>query len=165
MVQEITRPGTHFMSAALQSLMRGTQPDHAGRGVLDGLVRFIGIGAAGALAFVVLSSMVIWMDTGLADWMVNTACYACLIIPVYLLHRRFSFRSDAAHRRAFPRYFAVQGMALVLAALFSFVVHGMLMLPTVAASMLVITLTSGINFVVLRSWAFARNGVVAMTTT
>lgn len=151
------------MSAALQSLMRGAQPDDAARGSLDGLVRFIGIGAAAALSFVVLSSMVIWMDTGLADWMVNTASYACLIVPVYLLHRRFSFRSDAAHRHALPRYLAVQGMALMLAALFSYVVHGMLMLPTVAASMLVITLTSGINFVVLRSWAFARQGIAAMT--
>ncbi|MNW21468.1 hypothetical protein D3C71_2224120 [compost metagenome] len=47
-------------------------------------------------------------------------------------------------------------MALVLAALFSFVVHGVLGVPTVPASMLVIALTSGVNFAVLRSWAFAR---------
>jgi hypothetical protein len=50
----------------------------------------------------------------------------------------------------------VQGMALMLAALFTFVIHGVLALPTVFASMLVIMLTSGVNYVVLRSWAFAR---------
>jgi putative flippase GtrA len=105
---------------------------------------------------VVLSGMMISLHTGIEDWIVNTACYAALIIPVYLLHRRFSFQSEASHRQALPRYMAVQGMALVLAALFSFVVHGVLTLPTLAASLLVISLTSGINFLVLRSWAFAR---------
>ena len=72
------------------------------------------------------------------------------------MHRRFSFQSDVSHWQALPRYMSVQGMALVLAALFSYVVHGVLNLPTVFASMLVITLTSGVNFMVLRSWAFAR---------
>src|SRR5690606_3788445 len=75
--------------------------------------------------------------------------------PIYLLHRRFSFRSDAAHRQALPRYVSVQLMALVLAALFSFVIYGSLHLPPVAASILVVALTSGVNFMVLRSWAFA----------
>ena len=121
-----------------------------------GLIRFIAIGATGALSFVVLSSGLIWLRTGVADWVLNTVSYAVLIVPVYLLHRRFSFHSDVAHRQALPRYMTVQGMALLLTALFSYLVHGM-MLPTLAASMLVILLTSGINFVVLRSWAFARS--------
>ena len=150
------------MSAALQSLMRGAQHEEARPGALDGLLRFILIGAGGASAFVVLSSTVIWIGTGLADWIVNSICYAALIGPVYLLHRRFSFQSHAAHRQALPRYAIVQAMALVLAALFSFVIHGVLMLPTVAASMLVISLTSGVNFMVLRSWAFAQNSLGRM---
>lgn len=142
------------MSAALHSLMRDVpQPREP---VFGGLVAFICIGGVGAAAFVVLSTAMIWLDTGIADWAVNTASYAALIVPVYLLHRRYSFVSDAPHIQALPRYMAVQAMALVLAALFSFVVHGVLAMPTVLASMVVITLTSGVNFVVLRSWAFAR---------
>ena len=46
--------------------------------------------------------------------------------------------------------------SLLLAALFSFVAYGLLALPTVVASLLVIGLTSGVNFVVLQTWAFAR---------
>ena len=103
-----------------------------------------------------LSTAMIWLDTGFADWVVNTACYASLIVPVYLLHRRYSFDSDAPHIQALPRYMAVQAMALVLAAVFSFLVHGVLAMPTLPASTLVIALTSGVNFMVLRSWAFAR---------
>ncbi len=144
------------MSAALQSLMRDVPPSRARAPLFSGLVAFIAIGAAGAAAFVVLSTALIWLDTGIADWVVNAASYAALIVPVYALHRRYSFDSDAPHSQALPRYMAVQGMALLLAALFSFVVHGVLAVPTLFASILVIALTSGVNFMVLRSWAFAR---------
>jgi putative flippase GtrA len=144
------------MSAALQSLMRDVPPGRPEAPLFGGLIAFIGIGAAGAATFVVLSTALIWLGTGVADWIVNAACYAGLIVPIYLLHRRYSFDSDAPHGQALPRYMAVQGMALVLAALFSFVVHGVLDMPALPASILVITLTSGVNFMVLRSWAFAR---------
>jgi putative flippase GtrA len=149
------------MSAALQSLMRTADYESGSTSPLAGLMRFVGIGALGALAFVVLSSIIIGMRTGFENWMVNTACYAALIGPVYLLHRRFSFQSNAAHRRALPRYLTVQGMALLLAALFSYVAHGVFMLPTLAASLVVIALTASINFVILRTWAFARGGLAA----
>ena len=144
------------MSAALQSLMQDIPPARTTPSMMSGLFAFLLVGGAGALGFVVLSTLMISLGTGYADWQVNTACYAATIVPVYLLHRRYSFQSDASHWQALPRYMAVQGMALVLAALFSYVVHGVLSLPTVFASMLVIALTSGVNFMVLRSWAFAR---------
>ena len=144
------------MSAALESLMRDIPADRTEPSLLGGLFAFLAVGGAGALGFVVLSTLMISLGTGYADWQVNTACYAATILPVYLLHRRYSFQSDASHLQALPRYMAVQGMALVLAALFSYVVHGVPGLPTVFASMLVIGLTSGVNFMVLRSWAFAR---------
>ena len=144
------------MSAALQSLMRDVPHVRARAPMFSGLLAFIAVGAAGAAAFVVLSTTLIWLDTGMASWVTNAACYAALIVPVYALHRRYSFDSDAPHSQALPRYMAVQFMALLLAALFSFVVHGVLAVPTVFASILVIALTSGVNFMVLRSWAFAR---------
>lgn len=144
------------MSAALQSLMHDVPASRTAPSVLGGLFAFLLVGGAGALGFVVLSTLMISLNTGYADWQVNTACYAATILPVYLLHRRYSFQSDASHFQALPRYLAVQGMALVLAAAFSYVIHGVPSLPTVFASMLVIALTSGVNFMVLRSWAFAR---------
>jgi putative flippase GtrA len=123
--------------------------------VFTGLLAFVGIGASGALAFVALSTAVIWLNPHAPAWVVSPFCYAATILPVYLLHRRFSFRSNASHRQALPRYVAVQAMALLLTALFSWLVHGQLQLPTLLSSMLVVGLTSGVNFVVLRSWAFA----------
>ncbi|MBU1336252.1 MAG: GtrA family protein [Alphaproteobacteria bacterium] len=142
------------MSASLESLMR--EVPRASAPQWGGLLLFIAIGGAGAAAFVVLSTLIIWLDTGIADWIVNTICYGVLIVPVYLLHRLYSFQSEASHWQALPRYLAVQGMALLLAALFSFVIHGVTALPSVVVSILVIALTSGVNFMVLRGWAFAR---------
>lgn len=153
------------MSAALMSLMHDMPPARQHAAASARLGSFILVGAGGAAAFVVLSTAIIWLDTGFADWVVNAACYAALIVPVYLLHRRYSFASDAPHMRALPRYMTVQGMALVLAALFSFLVHGVLSVPTVPASILVITLTSGVNFMVLRGWAFARTQWVPAVAT
>ena len=148
------------MSAALESLMRDIprqRPRQAG-----GLFAFIAVGGASAMAFVVLSTLAIRLDTGLADWVVSTACYAAFVLPVYLLHRRFSFGSRVAHGTALPRYVLVQGVGLLLTALFALLFHQMLGLPAALAAMLVVGATIAVNYLVLRRWAFAepRSGAV-----
>lgn len=144
------------MSAALASLMPDVPKAPAPS---DSILSFILIGGFGSALFVTLSSIAVSLLPGHPEWQVNAACYAMTILPIYLLHRRFSFRSVAAHRQALPRYVTVQLMALGLAALFSFVIYGTLRLPPFAAALLVVALTSGVNFVVLRSWAFAAESV------
>lgn len=149
------------MSAALQSLMHDAPTARRVAPLLGGLPAFLVVGGTAAALYVVLTTVLIWLDTGIADWVINTVCYAGFILPVYLVQRRFSFQSDAPHGQALPRYVAVQGMAVLLAALFSYVIHGVFAFPTAFSSMLVIGLTSGVNFMVLRSWAFARARLVA----
>ena len=145
------------MSASLQSLMRDQlTAEDAGAPMLVQLFAFVLIGGAAALAFVgVSSAAVVTFDT-LPAWLVSSLCYAAFIVPVYLLQRRYSFQSDVAHSRALPRYVAVQLTSLALATLFSYVAYGVIGLPTLAAAVIVIVLTSGINFLVLRRWAFAE---------
>lgn len=145
------------MAFAIESPLRAASPPVARRPPFSGLFAFIAIGAAGAAAFVALSTLAIGViDTGLPEWVVNALCYGALIGPVYLLHRRFSFVSDAPHRQALPRYMAVQGMALVLTALLSYLAHNVLAMPVLPASIMVVGATSASNFLVLRGWAFAR---------
>lgn len=146
------------MSASLESLVRQSMLETERPAPLAGLVSFVIVGGSGAAAFVVLSSVAMALPTGQPRWLVSAICYALLILPVYLLHRRFSFRSEAPHGHAFPRYVAVQVAGLVLAASFSFVAYGVFALPTVAAALLVVGLTAGVNFFVLRHWAFAVRG-------
>lgn len=142
------------MSASLQSLMRDQLTDETAAPVLAQLFAFIVIGGSAAVSFVGVSSAAVSMFDATPAWLVSSLCYAAFIVPVYLLHRRYSFQSDAAHARALPRYVAVQLAGLALATLFSFVAYGVVGLPTLAAATVVIGLTAGINFLILRRWAF-----------
>ncbi len=143
------------MNVALESLMReppALQPsNHAG----GGIVSFLLIGGGAAASFVVLSSVLVALLPMVEAWIVSAACYGAYIVPVYLLHRRFTFASDVGHRQALPRYAAVQGMALLLATLFGYVFHGTMGLPSLPAAALVVAVTSGVNYLVLKGWAFA----------
>ena len=116
---------------------------------------FLGIGALAALGFVALSAAMLALPIGLPGWVVSTLCYAAFVVPVYLLHRRFSFVSDAPHRQALPRYVAVQASAVGLATVFSYIAYGIVGLPGPVGALLVIGLTSGVNFLVLKLWAFS----------
>lgn len=124
-------------------------------GDLRDFVVFLLVGGSGALAFVLLSSLAIELDTGVPDWLVSALCWAALIGPVYLGHRFLSFRSDAPHRQALPRYVLVQLVGVSLAALFSYVAYAVLGFPSIVGATLVAGLTAGVNFLVLRLWAFA----------
>jgi putative flippase GtrA len=142
------------MSASLQSLMRDQLTVETGAPVLVQLFAFLVIGGSAAVGFVGISSAAVSMFDSAPAWLVSSLCYAAFIVPVYLLHRRYSFQSDADHARALPRYVAVQLAGLALATLFSFVAYGVVGLPTLAAAAVVIGLTAGVNFLILRRWAF-----------
>ncbi len=144
------------VSHSLESLMRESAIEAPRISVATQLVSFVLIGAGAAGGFVLLSSAAMAVPTGLPQWIVSACCYALFIVPVYLLHRRFSFASAAPHGRALPRYVAVQLSALFLATLFSYLAYGVVGLPTALAAVLVIGLTSGVNFMVLRLWAFSH---------
>jgi len=143
------------MSASLESLMRQSLAEASHPAPLAGLLSFLLIGAGAAGAFVVLSSAAIWAFPEPPRWIISAICYGLFIVPVYLLQRRFSFQSDAPHRHALPRYVLAQVASLCLASVFSFVAYGTLGLPTLPAAMLVIGLTSGVSYMVLRRWVFS----------
>jgi putative flippase GtrA len=146
------------MSVSLESLVPDPVELPGDRRLAAELLAFLFVGGSGALAFVVLSTILVEASWGPPKWLVSTLCYAVLIVPVYLLHRRFTFRSDAPHRQALPRYAGVQLMSLLLASIFSYIVYSLLGLPTPLAPVIVTGLTSGVSFTVLKFWAFARWG-------
>jgi putative flippase GtrA len=146
------------MSVSLESIMLAMQDSAKSPPVVAEIVSFLVVGGLAALSFIVLSTLLIGLDSGVPDWIVSALCYALHVGPVYLAHRRFSFRSQAPHAVALPRYIAVQLSALALAAVFSFICYALLDLQATVAAAIVIVLTSGVNFVVLKLWAFAHRG-------
>lgn len=133
----------------------GSEKARTAPSVLAEMATFGLIGVAAALGFVLASSLMVGFLPAAPPWIVSAVCYAFFILPVYLLHRRFSFRSVAPHRHALPRYVATQLSALVLASVFSFVAYETLAVPTSWAALIVVGFTSAVNFVILRAWAFA----------
>ena len=143
------------MSLSVESLMRDSVIETAKPSLASALCSFLFVGGMAALCFVGLSMLLIDLGTGLPDWIVSAGCYGLFIVPVYLAHRHYSFRSDTPHGVALPRYVAVQLSALLLASAFSYLCYGVLGMATGPAAMLVIALTSGVNFMALKLWAFA----------
>jgi putative flippase GtrA len=125
------------------------------QGPVAALAMFFAVGGLAALSYVLLSTAAIAWLPGLPAWLVAAACYALHVPLVYLLHRRLSFRSDAAHRRALPRYVLVQLAGIAFATLLSWGLHDVAQLPPILAGILIIALTSGLTFVLLRRWAFS----------
>jgi putative flippase GtrA len=146
------------MSVSLESLMRDSAIEAPRPSPAAEVFSFLFVGGIAALCFIGLSMLMIDLKTGLPNWVVSALCYAAFIVPVYLAHRAYSFRSHAPHAVALPRYVAVQFSALTLAAIFSYVCYNLLGLETAAAAFVVIGLTSGVNFIVLKLWAFAHKG-------
>jgi putative flippase GtrA len=144
------------MSASLQSLMMSQIGDAPRGALVRELLSFIAIGVGAALSFVALSMAAVALLPMLPAWLVSAVCYGAFVVPVYLLHRRFSFHSSAAHSRALPRYATVQLGGIGVAAMFSWLAYGVAGLPTLVAALVVIGVTSGLNFAVLRLWAFSR---------
>jgi hypothetical protein len=144
------------MSAALQSLFHDAPARP--RAPSSGFISFVVIGAAAAAVFSVGDTLAAAL---MADGVRSAFCFLAVLLLSYALHR-FSFRTKLPHRVALPRYLAVQAMPLVLAALFGFVSGGTLALPSAALAMLVFALTAGVNFSILRNWAFAPGPVVAV---
>jgi len=142
------------MSTLLETLVREQERPVPDSGVLE-IVAFVVVGGLMALVYVALSTFVVGLSL-MPAWIASALCYAAAIVPAYLLHRRFSFRSDAPHRQAFLRYVLVQLSAIVLASAFSFLTYGVIGLPTLAAAITVSALTAAVNFMVLKLWAFAR---------
>ncbi len=141
------------MRQSLERLLAGRGAN--GRSPLVELFFFGLVGGSGVVAFILLSNGLIALRTGLPDWVASALCYASLILPVYLLHKRFSFQSDAGHAQALPRYIAVQLSALTLATGLSYLFYAVFGTKPLFASILVAGLTSAVNFFVLKLWAFA----------
>lgn len=145
------------MSLSLESLMRDALEQTSERPVATELVWFLAVGGGATLALAAVTTAMISLRTGLPDWVMAALCYAAFIGPVYLLHRRLSFRSEVAHGQAFPRYAAVQVSAIGLVSLFSWLCYSVLGIGTAVGSLIVLGVTAGVNFAVLKLWAFATH--------
>lgn len=144
-------PPSFIFEAAHGPSVRTDRADWFG----TGFIAFLAIGAGAALLYVLLVQIFLPLVLVVPSWVVSVVTYGVLIVPTYLMHRRYAFRSEVAHERALPRYILVQIMSLALVAGFSWLAYGVVSLDHLPAAILVIGLTAGVNFLVLKLYAFA----------
>lgn len=117
-------------------------------------VAFVAVGGGAAVVFILLSTAILSLETGIPRWLASALCYAILVGPVYIAHHRITFRSRQRHRTALPKYMATQALAVVVSAAMAIPVYHTLHLEPLPGSVLVTVLTSIGSFVVLRLWTF-----------
>jgi putative flippase GtrA len=117
-------------------------------------IAFLAVGGGAAVIFIVLSTAILSMNTGIPRWLASALCYALLVGPVYLAHHKITFRSRQRHTEALPKYLATQALAVVVSAVIAVPVYHLLHLEPLPGSILVTVLTSIGSFVVLKLWTF-----------
>jgi len=117
------------------------------------LVAFGSVGiAATAVHFAVGLSLV---NSGTATpFMANILAFLCAYLCSYVGHHRFTFRSNAAHSRALPRFFAVAVLGLVLNQVIVYVCVNLVGWSYLVALVIVVSLVPAIIFVAGKFWAF-----------
>lgn len=116
---------------------------------------FIGVGAAGAGAYVALSSVL--HALGLSAWVASSVSYLVLIPIVYLVQRNMTFESRASHLSSFPKYVMTQIMGLTLSALVPHQLEQAGGVPPISAFALVAITIALVNFVLAKYWTFATH--------
>jgi putative flippase GtrA len=117
-------------------------------------VAFVIVGGGAAVIFIVLSTAILSLNTGIPRWLASALCYALLVGPVYLAHHKITFRSQQRHSEALPKYLATQALAVVVSAGMAMPVYHLFHLEPLPGSVLVTVLTSIGSFVVLKLWTF-----------
>ena len=115
---------------------------------------FLLVGASGALAYVLLSSLL--EHYGLSPTLASVASYLICIPIVYLAQRKIAFRSDAPHRAALPKYVAAQLLGVALAAVLPGAMMAQFNAPAPLAFAAVAATIAVTNFLLLRFWAFSN---------
>jgi putative flippase GtrA len=121
-------------------------------GAMRMLASFVSVGAAGAIAYILLSSFLVTL--GAQAWIASVLCYAALIPVVYVGQRSLTFRSKAAVSSSFLKYAATQLFGLGLSAALPYVIERNTNWSPTTAFFYVAVLTVFVNFMLLKFWAF-----------
>lgn len=118
---------------------------------------YLSVGASAALTYVLLSSLL--THYGVTPAVASVASYLICLPIGYLAQRTLTFKSDAPHRSALPRYMAAQLFGIVLAAILPDAMMARLDAPPPVAFAAVAGMIAVTNFLMLRFWAFSsRSG-------
>jgi putative flippase GtrA len=119
------------------------------------VISFIVLGAAGAAAYVVLSSIL--HALGFPTWIASFSSYLTLVPVLYLAQRNITFESRSSHFSSFPKYVVTQIVGLMLSALVPYQVAHSTGDPAFRAFASVAIAVALVNFMLMKFWTFAKD--------
>ena len=118
-------------------------------------IRFVIVGG-GCAIFYFLLMLLCRSSLGLAPFWATICAYSTSFCVAYTLQRKWTFRSDMAHRATFPRYALVQVICATLTAgITQTISHTYPQAPSWILAGISTTLASGLSFVLSSRWAFS----------
>lgn len=131
--------------------------------ILGQFIRFAGIGGVcTVLQYLILVLLVTLFDTHPVT--ASTTGYILSALLNYQLNRVYTFRSEAAHLHALPRFFAVALVGLLLnAAVLWFMVAIIINAHYLFGQIVATSVTLSWNFLANRTWTFAETKTVETT--
>lgn len=112
-------------------------------------------GASTALHYLIL---IVLVQSGACGTVLATSIgFGVSAVFNYLVNARFTFRSDASHARAFPRFAVVAGTGLTLNAILMWLLNVVAGVPYVVAQVGATVITLVWNFLLNKHWTFARS--------
>lgn len=120
------------------------------------LARFLVVGVGCALLYLGLA-WTFQASAGLPPFLATIAAYMISFSIAYMLQRVWTFRSEAAHKVALPRYATVQALAALLTATATQIVAHIY--PNSSSMMIAAmstALAGGLSFVLSSTWVFSH---------
>lgn len=115
---------------------------------------FVGMCAAGLYALIASRFSAIF---GWRPWIASVLAYMLVVPAAYFVQKTLAFRSQALHRHAFPKYFAVQITGIALSIPLSEGALRVLALEPLTGFALVGAVIALSNYVLLKVWAFVAS--------
>ncbi|GAC1335584.1 MAG: hypothetical protein NVSMB26_20440 [Beijerinckiaceae bacterium] len=140
------------MSVSLETLARGAlRFDSSARA--RQIVSFGAIGTISTLAYGALASL-LTMTVAIPAWTGSGAAYMATSVFAYLFHKRLTFRSNASHREAVPRFVMSNSIGYLIALILPLILTDELHTPPAVAILLTVIIVPILNFLLLDRFVF-----------
>ncbi|NOC47421.1 GtrA family protein [Ruegeria sp. HKCCD7559] len=122
------------------------------------LKSILSFGVVGILATVTHALLAVTLIeiSDLHPFSANAFGFGTGFIVSYFGHHRFSFQSEAGHRRAMPRFLAVAGFGLLLNQVIVYLIVNLWGLNYFIALNVIILTVPATTYLASRRWAFAK---------
>lgn len=116
-------------------------------------IRFITMGSIGALSYLIFSN--IYDFIGVSVYLSPFLAWASGLGIVYFGHMKFTYRVEANHKRMVVRFLLMQSYNLVMSTLSTIYVHDFLQFPYFIASIVALSLTVPVLYLLGKFWVYA----------